>query len=278
MQTPQAFRAAPAARRRTGGRPRDGFVGTDTASCIERYTDLPVRCVPGDAGNIKITFPEDLFLAERLLAKARLGPLRRARAARAAGPTSATSADGPATMTDVEHAELRCETCDRGHRARAALRRPAAGVDALHGLRHAPRAAPRASLLPAYLADLEQRVVSKPRRMVRRAGARPARLRAPAAAGDRPAAGQVPARAPAICCADRGQADSRTHPAPELVDALQQVDGAEASSTRRRQRRARTSSTGAARPQPARPSRRSRARAAARRRARPAAAGPAPAR
>ena len=31
---------------------------------------MPVRCVDGDAGNIKITFPEDLFLAERLLAKA----------------------------------------------------------------------------------------------------------------------------------------------------------------------------------------------------------------
>ena len=37
---------------------------------MERYTDLPVRCVPGDAGNVKITFPDDLFLAERLLAKA----------------------------------------------------------------------------------------------------------------------------------------------------------------------------------------------------------------
>ena len=49
----------------------DGFVGTDTASCIERYADESVRCVPGDAGNIKITFPDDLFLAERLLAKAR---------------------------------------------------------------------------------------------------------------------------------------------------------------------------------------------------------------
>jgi len=31
---------------------------------------VAVHCAPGDAGNIKITFPEDLFLAERLLAKA----------------------------------------------------------------------------------------------------------------------------------------------------------------------------------------------------------------
>ncbi|MCD4533811.1 2-C-methyl-D-erythritol 4-phosphate cytidylyltransferase [Nocardioides sp. cx-169] len=69
VQTPQAFAARPllAAYRQAAA---DGFVGTDTASCMERYTDVPVRCVPGDAGNIKITFPEDLFLAERLLAKA----------------------------------------------------------------------------------------------------------------------------------------------------------------------------------------------------------------
>lgn len=69
VQTPQAFRAGPLleAYRLADA---DGFVGTDTASCMERYTDVPVLCVPGDAGNIKITFPEDLFLAERLLAKA----------------------------------------------------------------------------------------------------------------------------------------------------------------------------------------------------------------
>ncbi|MGZ4464001.1 MAG: IspD/TarI family cytidylyltransferase [Nocardioides sp.] len=69
VQTPQAFRARPLleAYRRAAA---DGFVGTDTASCMERYTDLPVHCVTGDAANIKITFPEDLFLAERLLAHA----------------------------------------------------------------------------------------------------------------------------------------------------------------------------------------------------------------
>jgi 2-C-methyl-D-erythritol 4-phosphate cytidylyltransferase len=69
VQTPQAFRAVPLldAYARASA---DAFVGTDTASCVERYTDVAVCCVPGDAGNIKITFPEDLFLAERLLAKA----------------------------------------------------------------------------------------------------------------------------------------------------------------------------------------------------------------
>jgi len=67
VQTPQAFRAVPLLGAYAAA-DRDGFVGTDTASCIEHYTDLPVHCVPGDARNIKITFPEDLALAERLLA------------------------------------------------------------------------------------------------------------------------------------------------------------------------------------------------------------------
>jgi 2-C-methyl-D-erythritol 4-phosphate cytidylyltransferase len=69
VQTPQAFLARPLLDAYARADEED-FVGTDTASCIERYTDLPVWCIPGDAGNIKITFPEDMFLAERLLAKA----------------------------------------------------------------------------------------------------------------------------------------------------------------------------------------------------------------
>lgn len=69
VQTPQAFRAVSLWEAYRSAA-EAGFVGTDTASCIERYTDLPVHCVPGDARNIKITFPEDLFLAERLLAQA----------------------------------------------------------------------------------------------------------------------------------------------------------------------------------------------------------------
>ena len=69
VQTPQAFAARPLLAAYTRAH-EDGFVGTDTASCMERYTPLPVHWVAGDARNIKITFPEDLFLAERLLAKA----------------------------------------------------------------------------------------------------------------------------------------------------------------------------------------------------------------
>ncbi len=68
VQTPQAFRAGPLleAYRRADA---EGFVGTDTASCVERYTGVEVHCVPGGAANVKITFPEDLRLAECLLAR-----------------------------------------------------------------------------------------------------------------------------------------------------------------------------------------------------------------
>jgi 2-C-methyl-D-erythritol 4-phosphate cytidylyltransferase len=69
VQTPQAFRALPLLVAYEAAE-RDGFIGTDTASCVERYTDLAVRCVPGSAENIKITFREDLVLAEQLLAAA----------------------------------------------------------------------------------------------------------------------------------------------------------------------------------------------------------------
>ena len=68
VQTPQAFRSREllAAYDRAA---RDGFTGTDTASCFTAYTDLPVHGVPAPATNLKITFPEDLRLAERLLSQ-----------------------------------------------------------------------------------------------------------------------------------------------------------------------------------------------------------------
>ncbi len=70
VQTPQAFRAGPllAAYRRAE---RDGFCGTDTASCLEAYTDVVIRAVPAPATNLKITFPEDVDLAAHLLAARR---------------------------------------------------------------------------------------------------------------------------------------------------------------------------------------------------------------
>jgi 2-C-methyl-D-erythritol 4-phosphate cytidylyltransferase len=66
VQTPQAFLAAPLLRAYAAA-DAQGFVGTDTASCVERFTDVPVLCVEGDARNIKITFAEDFALAEGLL-------------------------------------------------------------------------------------------------------------------------------------------------------------------------------------------------------------------
>ncbi len=65
VQTPQAFRAAVLleAYRRAAD---DGFDGTDTAACLERYAHVQVVAVPGSSRNLKITFPEDVVLADRL--------------------------------------------------------------------------------------------------------------------------------------------------------------------------------------------------------------------
>lgn len=68
MQTPQGFWAAPLldAYERAAA---DGFAGTDTAACVTRYTDIEVRCIPGDDRNIKITYPHDLVVAAASLAR-----------------------------------------------------------------------------------------------------------------------------------------------------------------------------------------------------------------
>ena len=75
VQTPQAFRAGALldayARAAT-----DGFTGTDTASCVAAYAGLSARAVPAPATNLKVTFPEDVALAERLLdARVGTGPV-----------------------------------------------------------------------------------------------------------------------------------------------------------------------------------------------------------
>ncbi|MEJ7708029.1 MAG: 2-C-methyl-D-erythritol 4-phosphate cytidylyltransferase [Nocardioidaceae bacterium] len=72
VQTPQAFRAAEllAAYEQASA---DGFTGTDTASCIERYTDISVHCVEGLESNLKVTYPEDLTVAKVLVAKSETG-------------------------------------------------------------------------------------------------------------------------------------------------------------------------------------------------------------
>ena len=68
VQTPQAFAARELldAYRQAE---RDGFVGTDTAACLERYADVVVTGVPSTAANLKVTFPEDIALAEALLTR-----------------------------------------------------------------------------------------------------------------------------------------------------------------------------------------------------------------
>jgi 2-C-methyl-D-erythritol 4-phosphate cytidylyltransferase len=68
VQTPQAF-AAPALLAAYVAAAADGFSGTDTAACLERYGDVPVVAVPGDVANLKVTYPEDVALAEALLSR-----------------------------------------------------------------------------------------------------------------------------------------------------------------------------------------------------------------
>jgi 2-C-methyl-D-erythritol 4-phosphate cytidylyltransferase len=67
VQTPQAF-AAPLLLAAYDAADADQFVGTDTAACLERYTDVVVHPVAGERDNLKITFAGDLRLAEELLA------------------------------------------------------------------------------------------------------------------------------------------------------------------------------------------------------------------
>jgi 2-C-methyl-D-erythritol 4-phosphate cytidylyltransferase len=70
VQTPQAFAAGPLyeAYEMAAG---DGYSATDTAGCVQRYTDLDVHWVPGSPDNLKITKPGDLTLAEAILAQRR---------------------------------------------------------------------------------------------------------------------------------------------------------------------------------------------------------------
>lgn len=67
MQTPQAF-GAPLLLAAYTRADDEGFRGTDTAACIEHASpEVEVRLVAGDARNLKVTFPEDVAVAERLL-------------------------------------------------------------------------------------------------------------------------------------------------------------------------------------------------------------------
>jgi 2-C-methyl-D-erythritol 4-phosphate cytidylyltransferase len=66
VQTPQAFLAMPLLAAYLAA-DVDGFDGTDTASCIQQYTDVEVHVFPGMTTNLKVTFAEDLQIAAHLL-------------------------------------------------------------------------------------------------------------------------------------------------------------------------------------------------------------------
>ena len=69
-QTPQVFRIA-LLREALAKAAADGYRGTDDAELVERL-GAPVHVVPGDSDNLKLTHPEDLMVAERILQE-RLG-------------------------------------------------------------------------------------------------------------------------------------------------------------------------------------------------------------
>lgn len=68
VQTPQAFAAGPLLEcyRKAD---LDGFTGTDTAACLERYAGLAAHSVRGLPENLKVTFPGDLAVAAELLSR-----------------------------------------------------------------------------------------------------------------------------------------------------------------------------------------------------------------
>jgi len=67
VQTPQAFRMSLLWEAYEKAE-RDQFLGTDDASLVERLNH-PIAMVEGDYENIKLTTPEDLYIAEAILKK-----------------------------------------------------------------------------------------------------------------------------------------------------------------------------------------------------------------
>jgi 2-C-methyl-D-erythritol 4-phosphate cytidylyltransferase len=67
VQTPQGFRAGQLLEAYEKAAVQ-GFIGTDTAACMEKFfPDVKTVAVPGDIFNIKITYPQDLAIAELLV-------------------------------------------------------------------------------------------------------------------------------------------------------------------------------------------------------------------
>jgi 2-C-methyl-D-erythritol 4-phosphate cytidylyltransferase len=67
VQTPQAFRAKELLSAYEQAQSAK-FLGTDTAACMEKYfPNIDCLVVEGEVQNIKITYPQDLIIAEHLL-------------------------------------------------------------------------------------------------------------------------------------------------------------------------------------------------------------------
>jgi 2-C-methyl-D-erythritol 4-phosphate cytidylyltransferase len=67
VQTPQGFRAQQLLQAYEKAA-LVGFIGTDTAACMEEFfPNVNTVAVPGDIFNIKITYPQDLAIAELLV-------------------------------------------------------------------------------------------------------------------------------------------------------------------------------------------------------------------
>jgi 2-C-methyl-D-erythritol 4-phosphate cytidylyltransferase len=67
VQTPQGFRAAQLLEAYEKAAVQ-GFIGTDTAACMEKFfPDVRTVAVAGEVFNIKITYPQDLAIAELLV-------------------------------------------------------------------------------------------------------------------------------------------------------------------------------------------------------------------
>jgi len=70
VQTPQAFRLKTIAEAYRRGLQDPDFVTTDDCGVVHRYLpEVPIFVVPGEVTNIKLTYPKDLLLAEKLLGK-----------------------------------------------------------------------------------------------------------------------------------------------------------------------------------------------------------------
>mgnify|MGYP002854139209 CR=1 FL=1 len=70
VQTPQCFRLPVIADAYRRGLADPAFVTTDDCGVVHRYRpDVPIYVVEGESTNIKITYPSDLALAEKVLGK-----------------------------------------------------------------------------------------------------------------------------------------------------------------------------------------------------------------